>query len=76
MVTIELTDRQAHDLFKYLNGLVGKGSWSTTPSWARSVMGKIQRACAEQIPSDVTKRDDCGGFWCEACEYVCPRGMV
>jgi len=51
---------------------VGKGSWGTTPSWARKVMGKIQRACATQIPSDVTKRDACNGNGCENCAGVCP----
>lgn len=73
MITLELTDREAHDLFNSLSGLIAKSSLSTAPSWAKRVMFKIQKACAAQIPSDVTKRDPCNDDGCINCAGVCPH---
>jgi hypothetical protein len=39
---IELTYREALVLSKYLSGIIAKGSISTSPSWARKILTKIE----------------------------------
>lgn len=48
MKAIELTSLEAKSLLNHLNDVVGKGSQSTTPAWARKIIGKIK----EQDPDN------------------------
>lgn len=44
MITITLTKSEASGLRCFLVNLIGKGSVNTTPSWARRLIGKIDKA--------------------------------
>lgn len=43
MMAVILTNEEAAGLRSFLTGLIGKGSISTTPSWARRLIGKLDR---------------------------------
>ena len=47
MITITLTKGEAEGLKAFLANLIGKGSLNTTPSWARNLIGKINRASSD-----------------------------
>lgn len=52
MITITLTKSEASGLKSFLVSLIGKGSVSTTPSWARRLIGKIKDAENDQSKSE------------------------
>ena len=43
-ITLKLSTAETNTLYRHLSCLIGKGSISTTPSWAKKIMSKIEIA--------------------------------
>lgn len=52
-LNITLGLKEAATLATHLAGLIGKGSISTTPFWAKSIVAKIGKAAREQFPDEL-----------------------
>jgi len=61
-IAIILTQEEANGLRQHLGGLIGKGSMSTTPSWAKRICGKIDMARYEAKQRENRQCSECGGF--------------
>lgn len=75
-IAIFLTQEEANGLRQHLGSMIGKGSMSTTPSWAKRICGKIDMARYEAKQRENRQCSECGGFEADnGVDDICDCGV-